>query len=126
VAGAVVVCGLTAVVAVADPFKHHLTPPCPFRALTGLWCPFCGGTRAVWAASHGDFGLMMHANALLPAIALLLVWTWLAAIGRATGWARVPAPKGRVFNVAVVVVLVVFTVVRNLPGMGALAPPILA
>jgi hypothetical protein len=28
--------------------------PCPFRALTGWECPFCGGTRLGSALLHGD------------------------------------------------------------------------
>jgi hypothetical protein len=118
-----VVGGLTAFVALANPFRHHLTPPCLLHATTGLWCPLCGGTRAVWAAAHGDFALMLHANALLPAIVAGAAWTWLGSVGRATGWWRLPVPKGRSFNVVLIVVLVAFAVLRNLPGLSALAPP---
>jgi len=116
----------TGLVAWANPFQHHLTPPCPLHAVTGLWCPFCGGTRAVWAATHGHFGLMLHANALLPAIVVLVAWTWLDWVGRATGWWRLPIPKGRTFNIVATTVLVTFMVLRNLPGFGALAPPSVA
>lgn len=28
---------------------------CPFHALTGLYCPGCGGTRAFYAFIHGHF-----------------------------------------------------------------------
>ena len=28
--------------------------PCPFRAITGAPCPFCGATRSVVLAAHGD------------------------------------------------------------------------
>lgn len=125
----VLVAGLAAAttyIAVGNPFKHHLTGVCPFHALTGLWCPFCGGTRAVWAASHGDFRLMLHANALFPAIVVLIGWTWLSWVGRATGWWHFPVPRGHTFNVVATVVLVGFAVLRNLPGLGALAPPSLA
>jgi hypothetical protein len=69
---------------------------------------------------------MLHANALMPAIALLAAWTWLAWVGRATGWWRLPVPKGKTFNVVALTVLVAFTVVRNLPGLGVLAPPAVA
>ena len=115
--------GATVAIALANPFKHHLTPPCPFHAATGLWCPLCGGTRAVWAAAHGDLRLMLHANALFPAIVVAVAWTWLAWVGRATGWWRLPLPSGRKFKVVIVGVLVAFTVLRNLPGWGSLAPP---
>lgn len=112
-------------VALRDPFQHQLTPPCPFHALTGLWCPLCGGTRAVWAAAHGHFGLMMHANALLPVIVLAAAWGWLAWLGRATGWWRWPLPSTRAAGWVFAAALVAFTVLRNLPAFASLAPPAL-
>jgi hypothetical protein len=123
VATAAAVCVLTGVVALRDPFKHQITPPCPFHALTGLWCPFCGATRAAWAATHGDLRLMLHANALFPMIVVLFGWSWFAWLGKATGRWSVPVPKRRAFAWALAAVLVCFTVLRNLPGFGALTPP---
>jgi hypothetical protein len=66
---------------------------------------------------------MLHADALLPLIVVVTGWGWLSWLGRATGWWSLPAPKGRAFTAGVVAVLVAFTVLRNLPGLGALAPP---
>jgi NADPH:quinone reductase-like Zn-dependent oxidoreductase len=66
---------------------------------------------------------MLHANALFPIIAALVGWSWFAWFGKASGRWSIPVPKGRVFAWAVAVVLVAFTVFRNLPGFGALAPP---
>jgi len=126
VLAAAAVVAFTGVVALSNPFAHHLTPPCPFHAVTGLWCPLCGGTRAVWAASHGQFRLMLQANALLPLIAIGVAWWWLAWLGRATGWWRLPALRGRAVGTIVVTVLIAFTVLRNLPGFSGLAPPSVA
>jgi len=123
VATAAGVCALTALVAVRDPFKHQITPPCPFHELTGLWCPFCGGTRAVWAATHGDLRLMLHANALVPVIVALFAWFWFAWLGKTTNRWSIPVPRGRASAWALAVVLVAFTVLRNLHGFGTLAPP---
>ena len=117
---------LGAGIVLGGPFGHRLTPPCPFHAVTGLWCPLCGGTRAVWAAGHGDFRLMLHSNALFPVFAVALGWAWLAWVGRTTGWWRLPVPRGRALAVVAAAVLLAFTVVRNLPGAGALAPPVVA
>jgi len=77
----------------------------------------------VWAAAHGDFRLMLHANALLPAMAVLALWAWLSHLGRVTGRWRLPAPGSRALYVVAALVLVAFTVLRNLPGLGDLAPP---
>ena len=54
--------------------------PCPFRALTGWSCPFCGGTRMGAALLHGDLVSAYAANPLaLAAVAVLAVlagcWT---------------------------------------------------
>jgi hypothetical protein len=51
---------------------------------------------------------MMHANALLPVMALAAAWGWVTWLGKATG------------------LLITFTVLRNLPGLSFLAPPALA
>jgi hypothetical protein len=50
-------------------------PPCGFKALTGLPCLLCGGTRSACAALHGDFAYSLYLNPLsLPVLfALLLI-----------------------------------------------------
>ncbi|MFM8716506.1 MAG: DUF2752 domain-containing protein, partial [Spartobacteria bacterium] len=37
--------------------------PCGFKALTGLPCLFCGGTRSACAALRGDFAHSLYLNA---------------------------------------------------------------
>jgi hypothetical protein len=66
---------------------------------------------------------MLHANALFPMIVVLFGWSWFAWLGKATGRWSVLVPKGRAFAWALAAVLVCFTVLRNLPGFGALTPP---
>jgi hypothetical protein len=69
---------------------------------------------------------MLHSNALFPMIVVLIGWSWFAWLGRATGRWSLPLPSGRPFYWTIAIVLVAFTVLRNLPGLGALAPPTLA
>lgn len=38
-----------------DPSTSIFSYKCPFKLLTGLDCPGCGGQRAVHAFFHGDF-----------------------------------------------------------------------
>jgi hypothetical protein len=47
---------------------------CPFRALTGLPCPFCGLTRSVLLAGSGHWTEAMAQYPLIP-----LIFTGLAA-----------------------------------------------
>lgn len=60
----------------------HLTlPACPFYALTGHPCPFCGGTRSYAAMWQGDLGSALRYHPLGPALFLATF----AALG-CTGW----------------------------------------
>ena len=89
---------------------------CPFRALTGLWCPGCGGLRAVHDLMTFDVAAAWGMNALLVLALPVLAALW-------AQWLR-HAWLGRPFAVvtargAVVlgVVLAVFTLLRNLPAL---------
>jgi hypothetical protein len=101
-----------------NPNTTHV-PLCPLHAMTGLWCPLCGATRATYALLHGQFGTALHDNALyvlgLPLLALLW-WRW---------WHPEPGRRGagRGLSWAVVAIALVFGVVRNLPVGSWLAPP---
>ncbi len=63
---------------------------CVFRGVTGLPCPFCGGTRAVFLAAHGRWSAAVMMNPLGAVVVALapLVGVWLgacAATGRDLG-----------------------------------------
>jgi hypothetical protein len=91
-----------------DPVHRHV-PLCPFRALTGLSCPLCGGLRAVSELARGHLAAAARFNLLVvAAVPFVFAWwlVWLRT-GRRPG---IPKP---VFA-AVVALAVVFTVVRNL------------
>jgi uncharacterized protein DUF2752 len=96
-------------------------PPCPFHEITGLFCPGCGITRALHALVHFDVARAMAMNALLvSSLPLLGVMTLQGFTQRALlpkAVARVVF-DGRWWIGA----LVVFGVLRNLPGFEALAP----
>lgn len=110
-----------------DPFEDRGIG-CPLHEATGLWCPGCGATRAVWLLLHGDLaGAVRHNLLLLPAIVVLAIrWLHVAAPAR-TGWlpawVRSPTEIGPGLLRAVAVLLVAFTAARNLPALDLLAPP---
>lgn len=101
-------------------------PLCPFHAVTGLWCPVCGGLRAVAALTRLDASAALSSNLLvtllLPLLALGLVRS---AVAHLTGR---PRRAGTVDNrtwALLGVAFTVFTVWRNLPVLplsGWLAP----
>jgi len=98
-----------------------LFPSCPFHALTGWYCPGCGITRALHALVHFDVARALAMNALvvlgLPLLAVM-------AVQGLTQRALLPRVLARVAfdGRAWIVVLLVFGVVRNLPGFAWLAP----
>ncbi len=111
----------TSLVAVVDPYEGGHFPSCPMLALTGWFCPLCGGLRAVHDLTHLDVLGALDRNPLvvvgLPFVVLaLLAWGQRAFTGRriALPWASSGA--------AVLVLLVVFGVLRNVPGWTWLSP----
>ena len=109
---------------VRDPHQHASWGLCPLYAATGIYCPGCGGLRAVNDLTNGHVGAAFSSNvvvtALIPvAIVLLAVW----AVDRWSGRTRhVPWERMRPLVVALITVLVAFTVARN-TGAGAWLAP---
>ncbi len=105
---------------VGDPSRTHV-PLCPLHALTGLWCPLCGGLRAVHALSRGNIQSALHDNAMLVLALPLIVALWAQWAARTrTGSARRRWPRGA--TLAVITALAAFTVLRNLAIGTALHP----
>ena len=48
-----------------DPHVSHSWGVCPLYALTGLYCPGCGGLRGVNDLSNGHVGAAASSNLLL-------------------------------------------------------------
>lgn len=116
------VAGAFGYVATVDPNQPGHYPVCPLLRFTGVYCPGCGGLRSAHAFAHGDLAAAFGANALAVAgYALFAVlWTvWLVreARGKPLRFALRP-----VHWWGIGALLLVFTVVRNLPFGSALAP----
>jgi len=93
-------------------------PQCPLKLATGIDCPGCGGLRATNALLHGDIlGAADHnilALILLPVMAYMFARWVLAQFDVTIPTVRWP----RAFTWITPVVLVVFTIVRNIPVPG--------
>ena len=92
---------------VRDPASGAPFPACPFHALTGLDCPLCGTGRALHRLLHGHLHEAFSLNplAVLAIPAGILVWSAIKL--------RFTFPRWTIW--ALPVVVVVFTVLRNLP-----------
>lgn len=93
--------------------------PCPFFLITGLDCPFCGGSRAAGALLHFDVGGALDLNAFALLVVLPLTVAVLIGMARQElGHARGYWPSGRrggILGYALVASILLWGVVRNLP-----------
>jgi hypothetical protein len=114
---AAAVAAATLALHVRDPHVSHSWGVCPLYALTGLYCPGCGGLRGVNDLTNGHVGQAASSNLLLvlalPFVAVVFVrWVSGAWSGRERAIPEVP----RAVTYSLVVLAVLFTVARNLPG----------
>ncbi|MEU0129043.1 DUF2752 domain-containing protein [Streptomyces sp. NPDC006289] len=117
-----VVVGAFGYVAAVDPNESGHYPVCPMLRFTGLLCPGCGGLRSAHAFAHGDIPAALGSNALAVVGYAVFAVVWLL-------WA-VRASRGRPMRIALApaywwaagALLLVFSVIRNLPIGSALAP----
>lgn len=77
---------MTRFVWVIDLIKQGQGFPCLFHFITGLYCPGCGGTRAIRALFHGEIlkSFCYHPFVLYAVIAVM-VETGYLAVGMAQG-----------------------------------------
>jgi Protein of unknown function (DUF2752) len=78
VAGRYLALAATAVAVGALHLRHRPGTLCLFRELTGLPCPFCGGTTAAAALGHGHLGAALAASPL--AVGVFVAWPWLGTV----------------------------------------------
>jgi hypothetical protein len=114
--------GVSAMVFFFNPSTHKFYPVCMFHALTGLNCPGCGMTRALYALLHGNWRLALKDNALFVAsLAAVAAWSVRFAVRKLRhqpATLKIPAK----FLWLALGVAILFGVIRNLPGFEWLAP----
>ena len=94
---------------------------CPLLLATGHFCPGCGSLRAVHDLAVGDLSEALGHNLIVVPALVWLGWWWLARVAAATGTTLRDPPSSALFCRVLLVVLALFTVLRNLPG-SPLAP----
>ncbi|MFM8831434.1 MAG: DUF2752 domain-containing protein [Spartobacteria bacterium] len=101
----------------ALPLLKSLNPslpalPCGFKALTGLPCLFCGGTRSACAALRGDFAHSLYLNALsIPFLGFILLIAVASAVEVArkrpiTDWRTVSKPLLKLWPAFILLLLI--------------------
>lgn len=52
----------------------NVVPPCLLNVATGLYCPGCGGTRAMFALARGDFFRALYLHPFVPYAVIVGGW----------------------------------------------------
>ena len=96
--------------------KTGLGIPCPIRLLSGLRCPGCGVSHMAIALMHGDIREAYHSNRVLFLLlpALLIIWGRSLYYYIKMGKRRRKSVDYLILN-GVIIVLVGWAIVRNLP-----------
>ena len=106
-----------------DPHESGSWGVCPLFAATGIYCPGCGGLRAVNDLTNGDVWAAASSNLLFVVSAPVLVFLWARWLRRS--WRGEPlgdVGSPWVLTSVILGLVLVFSVVRNLPFGSWLAP----
>ncbi len=114
--------GVGAMVYLFNPSTHGFYPICLFHALTGLNCPGCGMTRALYALLHGNFLLALKDNALFVLMPVALaIWGARFILRKLTNQpVKFYMPSKLLWTL--LIVAFVFAFIRNLTGFEWLSP----
>jgi hypothetical protein len=115
-AGVVAMLGGASTLWAVDPTTTHFLPVCPLYSMTGFACPGCGLTRGFHALFHGDVVTALDFNALIPIWTFVFGYLFLSLVltatrGRGLSWKFITPG----FLIGLMVVLLTFGVLRNLP-----------
>lgn len=98
-----------------EPSRWSFYPVCTFHQTTGLLCPGCGTLRSMHHLLHGHWWAAFHCNPLVvTALPLAAAWALRRTVRR---WRGIPstAPLRPGWVWLGFVVLLIFSVLRNLP-----------
>lgn len=109
-----VVAAVGVVYALFDPAQTWWMPKCPVHLLTGFDCPGCGSQRAIHALLRGRVDEAFAHNALLVVMIPFISLTAYAELTRGRNPRLYRALAHPAVVVAVIVLVVVWAVLRNL------------
>lgn len=111
---------LTAAVAIGKPGHSRWLPSCPLHTFTGFFCPGCGSTRALYYLVHGHPLTALRENALAVFLLPFVIYELTALLtGR---WPSLAARLRPRTVWALLALVILFGVLRNLPWFSMIAP----
>lgn len=114
--GAIVACGC-AYVGLNDPESKQLFPTCGFYALTGMYCPGCGMTRALHSLLGGNIIRAIRFNLLLVLAMPILIYAYVWWMSWTFKVKEMPKLKfSRRVAWSLFAFALIFIIGRNFPG----------
>lgn len=110
-----------AVVHFRDPTTGGNYPTCPFLWATGFYCPGCGTLRATHELTDGNIPAALAYNpvSVVAVFIFAVLWVrWLRRVWLGRGRTLAPGWASRLL----VVGILAFWLLRNIPGFEVLAP----
>lgn len=118
-----VVLSATLYTGLGDPYSEGHFPGCMWVALSGFWCPGCGGLRATHELFHGDVAAALALNPVVVLVILPLGVVALALWWR-SAWMGRPFPRIPMWlAIGLPSALAVFWVARNIPVLEPFLAP---
>lgn len=116
-AGIVVVTAcVAAVLYLGDPLRPGLFPACPLYAMTGIYCPGCGSTRALHELLHGQLLSALGLNLMTVTALPFVLYSGVSYITYAVRGRRLPSvhlPARYIWTLGCAILA--FGVLRNIP-----------
>ena len=89
----------------------RIYPGCPIHRMTGLYCPGCGGTRALKALAQGRIADSLRWHPLaLPATAFIVIYFAMIRLHKLSN-GRTPIPHFRRIYLVIMIVLLLYHVI---------------
>ena len=95
-------------------FRYITLPSCYLYELTGIYCPGCGCTRAVYALIHGDVILSLKQNPLVIVSLAALFVLYIELVFRAFGKKLRTFVHSKYFLWDAFIAIMIYTVLRNI------------
>jgi hypothetical protein len=109
-----------------NPSQYSFYPRCVLYTTTGIYCPGCGSTRAMYQLAHGHVLIALHDNVLLILSLPFVAFYYFQSLRRwVAGEPQPPLPLNANRLKLLVAVVIIFTILRNIPcaPFTWLAPP---
>lgn len=110
---AAILAALAAAVTLGTPGHAAFLPPCVFQKFTGLFCPGCGSTRALWYLVHGHPRQALGENAFVVLLLPFMIYDLAAVLSRR--WVTFSSRMKPWMLWALLAVVIAFTIARNIP-----------